>query len=124
MTPENRANDEGDTTTLARPGAKGVLCGKCDLVNPPGAHKCEECESHLYIKCKECGAHTERFHTRCPECRRSLYKSFFEKMTSGIFNSRARVTPLQLALLLIFAAVAFYCVIMIERIKLPTLLVN
>jgi hypothetical protein len=122
MTPDNRANENGDTALLARPGAKGVLCGKCDYINPAGSSKCEECESHLYIKCRECGAHTERFHSRCPECRRSLHKSFFEKMNSQIFNSRARVTPLQLALLLIFAAVAFYCVMMIERVKVPNLL--
>lgn len=122
MTPDNRANDISDTTLLARPGARGVLCAKCDFVNPHGSTKCEECESHLYIKCRECGAHTERFHSRCPECRRSLHKSFLEKMNSRMFNSRARVTPLQVILLLIFAALAFYCVIIMERLKLPSLM--
>ena len=125
MTPENKTPTDassGDTATLvAKPGAKGVLCAKCNHLNRPGASKCSRCESHLYVKCNDCGARTERVHSRCQSCGRRLHKSFFEKMNSRMFRQNARVTPIQLVLLLIFAAVAFYCVMIIERVRLPSL---
>lgn len=121
MTAENRPNGNGDTTLLARPGGKGALCAKCDHVNRPGASKCSRCGSHLYVKCRECGAHTERFRSKCQECGRRLHRSFVEKMNARIFQGHSRITPLQVALLLIFAALAFYCVIMIEQLKLPSI---
>ena len=125
MTPESRETPSpigGDTATLlVQPGAKGVLCAKCNHLNRVSASKCSRCEAHLYVKCNDCGTHTERVHTCCQSCGRRLHKSFFEKMNGRMFRQNARVTPLQVVLLLIFACVAFYCVMMIDRLKLPTI---
>src|ERR1041385_1198368 len=109
--------DSADTATLLRKaGAKGVLCAKCNNLNRPGAQKCSHCESHLYIKCKDCGAHTERINSRCHECGHRLHKSTLEKMSSRTFRQNTRITPIQIGLLLIFAAVAFYCVVVVQHV--------
>jgi len=35
--------------------AQTVQCAKCGRLNPQDAHKCEECDHHLYLTCPECG---------------------------------------------------------------------
>jgi hypothetical protein len=114
------ATASGETTTLLnKSGAKGILCAKCSHVNRAGSTKCSRCESHLHIKCNDCGTRNERFHTRCQTCGRRLHRSFFEKLGAGGFKRQTRVTPLQIVLLLIFAAVAFYCVVIMQHVQLP-----
>lgn len=124
MTPENNApppsNDAGDTATFLKKGSKGILCPKCNHVNRPGSTKCSRCESHLHVKCKDCGAHNERVYNRCHSCGRRLHLSVFARLNNRLLAQKARITPMQIVWLLIFAAAAFYFVMKIDDIKLPT----
>ncbi len=54
--------------------ARGVLCVKCEHLNPLAVENCEICDGHLYIKCNECGAKNPRVGARCVECQRRLHK--------------------------------------------------
>jgi hypothetical protein len=123
MTPENNApppsNDAGDTATFLKKGSKGILCRKCNHLNRGTATKCSRCDSHLHIKCKKCGGRNERIHDNCHSCGQVLHESAYEKLNDRFFAHKPRVTPMQIVWLLVFAAVAFYFVMMIDDIKFP-----
>lgn len=55
--------------------ARGVLCVRCEHLNPPGIEQCETCRGHLFVTCHECGAKNARVSSRCVECGRRLHKS-------------------------------------------------
>ncbi len=109
----------GDTTAFTKRTEKGILCPKCNHVNKPGSTKCSHCESHLHIKCNDCGARNERVYSRCQACGRRLHKSALEKMHASVFNHGAKVTPFQVALLIVAVSVIFLVVIAINKVNLP-----
>ncbi|KAB2667613.1 MAG: hypothetical protein DVB31_07965 [Verrucomicrobia bacterium] len=55
--------------------ARGVLCVKCEHLNPMGLDDCEFCKAHLFVNCLECGAKNPRVGARCVQCGRRLHKS-------------------------------------------------
>jgi hypothetical protein len=69
-----------DTTGLAeagvpaRQGERGVLCIKCEHLNPQGIESCEFCGSPLFVNCKDCGAKNARVNPRCTSCGRRMHK--------------------------------------------------
>lgn len=54
--------------------SKGVLCVKCEHLNPSTLEECERCGSHLWVSCHECGAKNRRVNLRCDSCHRRLHK--------------------------------------------------
>ena len=54
------------------PSGRGVLCAKCEHLNPEGLEKCETCQAHLFIFCSYCGSKNGRVLARCRKCRRRL----------------------------------------------------
>ena len=52
---------------------RGVLCPKCEHLNPLGLDKCEYCQSHLFIVCKKCGTTNARALSRCSSCRQAFH---------------------------------------------------
>jgi hypothetical protein len=111
----------GGTTSLANRTDKGILCAKCNHLNKPGSTKCTRCESHLHIKCNDCGARNERVYSRCQTCGRRLHKSAMEKMHASVFKHGAKVTPFQIALLILVVAAILLIVIGINKVNLPRL---
>jgi hypothetical protein len=89
--------------------SKGILCPKCSHLNKPGSTKCARCESHLHIKCNDCGVTNERVHSRCQECGRRLHKSMIEKMNARLFSRGAKIAPWQFILVGIVVAVLLLC---------------
>ncbi len=66
MTAENNPAD------AKRKDAAGVLCAKCDHLNPPGSTECEHCHSALFRDCPKCGKTVQRVFSRCNHCGASL----------------------------------------------------
>lgn len=123
MTTENK-NAPGQTSggEAAAPVAKsvkGILCAKCNHVNRAGSTKCSRCESHLHIKCNDCGARNERIYSRCQTCGRRLHKSTFEKINARMFMHTAKITPVQMLLLIVTVAIVVFVVISLNHVKLP-----
>jgi len=59
----------------ARPNdARGVLCVKCEHLNPISREECEVCRAHLWVNCRECGAKNRRINIHCDECKRRMHK--------------------------------------------------
>ena len=53
-------------------GSRGVLCGRCEHLNPPASETCEKCGEELFVACDRCGFRNERALTYCRKCRREL----------------------------------------------------
>ncbi len=62
---------------------KGVLCVKCEHLNPPGLDKCETCDAHLFVVCSRCGHRNGRVLSRCAGCRGKLHRSIRERWKGG-----------------------------------------
>lgn len=58
---------------------KGVLCAKCEHLNPPESNECETCGAHLFLACKQCGEGNERVRTQCVRCGHRLHRSFLHR---------------------------------------------
>lgn len=67
----------------AKENGKGVLCSKCDHLNPAGAQLCEHCNGHLFIVCRDCGQQNARVLLRCEKCKRRLHRTLKDRMRGG-----------------------------------------
>lgn len=85
---------------------RGVLCAKCEHLNPPHSNECETCGAHLFLSCKECGEGNERVRTRCLKCGRRLHRSWLQrsrkKMGRGGRLMAAKVVLYCFGLLLVY----------------------
>ncbi len=64
----------GEAASLLKT-TRGVLCVRCEHLNPLEAEECEICQTHLYVNCHECGAKNPRIGARCVACHRRLHKA-------------------------------------------------
>ena len=85
---------------------RGVLCAKCEHLNPPQMNECETCGAHLFLACKECGEGNERVRTRCVKCGRRLHRSLWQRSRKRMGRSGrlavAKVLLFCLGLLLMY----------------------
>jgi ribosomal protein L40E len=58
----------------ASKASRGILCVKCEHLNPLQLEACEICQAKLHINCRECGAKNPRVGSRCVQCQRRLHK--------------------------------------------------
>lgn len=50
---------------------RGVLCAKCDHLNPLGLDVCETCQAPLFVPCPKCGHRNPSVLEHCEKCMRS-----------------------------------------------------
>ena len=86
--------------------ARGVLCGRCEHVNPGGNQTCEHCRAGLFVTCHNCGSTNQAALSLCRECGRTLRNIF--RITHG-FPNRPHANPVYLVL--IVAVLAFLFVV-------------
>jgi len=98
---------------------QGVLCAKCEHLNPAPKHACEKCGSHLYIACKDCGARNPRVRTRCDSCGRRLHRGWFAKLESRVFKRGRKITLLQLILAAVAVAMLYQVIVRIVEYEPP-----
>lgn len=102
---------------VVRPASqRGVLCIKCEHLNPPDIENCEECGAHLYVNCQECQTKNSRVSARCSHCGRRLHK---RKKRRG--REERGINLLYVALVLAGILVAIIAVIVVAGIRLPRL---
>ena len=56
------------------PMGKGILCCKCEHLNPTGLEKCERCGQSLFIDCPKCRKRNARVLMQCVSCRGRLHQ--------------------------------------------------
>ena len=104
-------------------GAKAepdVPCAKCDELNPSDKHVCRVCGAHLYVSCHNCGQINPRVSPRCSQCGQRLHRSFVRKWQKKFFTkTRGKISPFQIALLVIAVAVAYKIIVMIAEYRPP-----
>lgn len=116
--PDSRPGPSGDTTTSSKKNSRGITCAKCHHVNKSNSGRCDNCGSHLHIKCNDCGARNERVYSRCQTCGRRLHKTMFEKMNKRIFQHGRKITPVQIALIVIAGLIIFMVIYGASEIEL------
>jgi hypothetical protein len=90
---------------------KGILCAKCEHLNPPGSDVCEYCHAHLFLSCKSCGHRNERVRTRCTECGHRLHRGFFYQLRRRLTQERNRYILVYLPLTILVSYLAYRVVI-------------
>lgn len=98
---------------------KGVLCAKCEHLNPPSLGTCERCHSHLFVTCGDCGTRNERVRTRCSDCGRKLHRSLWQRIGRRTFGRPTGVTPTAVFFFLAGVAIVFGIIVLISNISLP-----
>lgn len=92
---------------------KGVLCAKCEHLNPPGRDVCEYCHAHLHLSCKHCGHRNERARTRCRQCGHRLHRGFFFQLRRKLFQDKHRYVMVYLPFTILVAYLAYRVIIFI-----------
>jgi hypothetical protein len=70
----NNASSSGPAPLPRRKG-RGVLCARCEHLNPSELETCEYCDTPLHMKCPACSVVNPRVLTQCTECRTPLHRS-------------------------------------------------
>jgi hypothetical protein len=90
---------------------KGVLCAKCDHLNPPGSNVCEECEAHLHVSCHACGHRNRRVDAVCSHCGHHLHRSLGRRLMKKLMPHNRTIILVEAGLLLILVLVAYKIII-------------
>ncbi|MDP6794909.1 MAG: zinc ribbon domain-containing protein [Verrucomicrobiota bacterium] len=93
-------------------GEKGLLCLKCNHLNPRDLKQCEYCNSQLFVKCKKCGAKVQRVISKCPECRHRMHKSPFRKFKRRMFRRSKKIALGEVGIIVIVAYGAYKVITM------------
>ena len=83
-----------DLLDTSREKGRGVLCQKCEHLNPADLEFCEQCDAELYINCGRCNHRNLRVLARCERCRRRLQRSFTQRLKSGPDRAPANVVSI------------------------------
>lgn len=102
-----------------RPTGLGVLCVKCEHLNPADQEKCAACDAHLHVFCARCGHRNARVHSRCEKCNRKLHRTVRERWKGG--DEPRPVNLIYFGLTLAGLALLFVLFVWISGIRLPRL---
>ncbi len=87
---QNDSSEERLENAASPESERGILCARCEHLNPLDKDRCESCKAHLYVMCHRCGEKNPRVHSRCKSCRRRLHLGLSErigaKKSSGPIN--------------------------------------
>lgn len=107
-------NNQPAHNVVAADACKGVLCAKCDHLNPPGSTACEYCRAALFEACRNCGRPVRRTAYRCESCsQRTRPRAVrHSQLWRRVFSGSRRITLWQVAALVV-AVYGSYRLIMI-----------
>ena len=100
---------------------RGILCAKCEHLNPANTSACTYCGSHLFVTCTHCGHRNQRAYSRCAKCKRRLHRSFVRKWYKKMFRGQAKAKPLHFVLLAIVVFVAYKIIIHLAEYQPPSM---
>ena len=108
-----------DGAEIAEQTDRGVLCAKCEHINPRKLSSCERCSAHLYVTCVDCGHRNERGFTRCKECGRRLHRRLGERLVRRIVGPNFAIKPLHVLIFCAGIALVFGVIVFVANIHLP-----
>jgi hypothetical protein len=86
--------------------SRGVVCAKCEHLNPRGRNTCGHCGAHLYVLCHSCGNRNPRSVSACTECGRRLHRSLWRRITRRLFERDRKKWALQAIVVVIGILIA------------------
>ena len=98
---------------------RGVLCVKCEHLNPAALDKCETCDAHLFVVCSRCGHRNGRVLSRYGACRGKLHRSVRERWKGGSEAQPVNLLYFGLGIIGIGLMAAFF--LWLADIRLPRL---
>jgi hypothetical protein len=102
---------EAESKSAKPLGERGVLCAKCDHLNPPGCNVCEECDAHLYVTCHSCGHRNRRVDAVCGHCGHHLHRSLGRRLRKKLFPQNRKIILVEAALLIILVLAAYRLIV-------------
>ena len=99
-----------ETTTVVQTDA-GVLCAKCEHLNPAGGHICTRCGSHLHVNCPKCGRRNPRAMNRCSQCRHRLHRSPWQQWRRRIARGNRKIKLFHVVLLVLTIMITYKIII-------------
>ncbi len=109
--PGAAVSPEGGVSNPKGSARRGVLCAKCEHLNPPGLSRCEHCEAHLYITCHACSHSNQRVHSRCSKCGYELHRPLHRRLIKKWLKGKRGAMILQIILLIVAVFGAYKLVI-------------
>lgn len=106
MKTENNPPDEVKESKSKR----GLLCPKCEHLNPLGLDKCEYCQSHLFIVCKKCGTTNQRALSRCTSCRQAFHSVDAPRWLKKLKGQAFGITWRQALVIAVVAVVTYFVI--------------
>jgi hypothetical protein len=100
-------------------GERGVLCAKCEHLNPAGLNTCEFCRAHLHVVCSFCGHQTARVQSRCSKCNHRLHRSILGRVWRAAFGRQLRLSILEAALLVLAILAGLWLIVFLAEFRLP-----
>src|SRR5687768_12614971 len=95
----------------ARTGMLEVRCAKCGRSTAADANQCSVCGSRLYVFCRKCNEVNLRSATTCEKCGERLHHSVWWKWRRRWENTRPKVRPLEVFLLVVAVYVAYKLIV-------------
>jgi hypothetical protein len=90
---------------------RGVLCAKCDHLNPPGSKVCEECGARLFVACHYCGHKNRRVDAACAQCGHHLHRSVWRRWQRKILGQNVKLLVIEAILFVILVVIGFKLII-------------
>jgi hypothetical protein len=95
--------------------AKGILCAKCEHLNPSGSNICSLCGGHLYVTCHRCGCRNPRVDSRCQQCGHRLHRSFWKHLRNKLIPERLKINWFQVVLLIVAVFIVYRLIVAIAE---------
>jgi len=86
-------SDNPSSSPSGSPGrrkGRGILCAKCEHLNPSDLKECEYCEAELHMNCPACNAVNARVLTQCVECKSPLHRTLADRFRIGSDDSGSK----------------------------------
>lgn len=102
-------SNASDTPTPSPTKSRGILCSKCERLNPHGLENCDRCGEDLFYSCHRCGERNQKVFNRCRKCGRLGVKTWVNHLSERS-SGWGMLSPLTLltvfvAILLVFVVV-------------------
>jgi hypothetical protein len=93
------------------PGPSGILCAKCEHLNPGSSHLCARCGSHLHINCPKCGSRNPRVLSRCSHCRHRLHRPAWQRWRRKFARGNQKLRLFHVVLLVLAVIITYKIII-------------
>ncbi len=100
---------------------RGVLCAKCDHLNPPGSKVCGECGAHLFVACHYCGHKNRRVDAVCSQCGHHLHRSMWRRLQRKILGQNSKILVIEGVLLVLVVLIGYKLIVNLVEAPLPNM---